>query len=128
MELSIKLIRENKAGNAVFGKMSFEMLNRNYENETFTQPTLENADFIIPAGIYPVERTWSPRLKKALPEILDVPDRTGIRIHMGSKPEHSKGCILLDMVGMSNINCLLNQLEENEDEKVQIEIVEHFAL
>ncbi len=125
---TIKLIRENKAGNAVFGKMSFEMLNRNYENETFTHKTLENADFIIPAGIYPVERTWSPRLKKALPEILDVPDRTGIRIHMGSRPEHSKGCILLDMVGMSNINCLLNQLEENEDEKVQIEIVEHFAL
>ena len=125
---TIKLIRENKAGNAVFGKMSFEMLNRNYENETFTQPTLENADFIIPPGIYPVERTWSPRLKKALPEILDVPDRTGIRIHMGSKPEHSKGCILVDMLGMSNINCLLNQLEENEDEKVQIEIVEHFAL
>ena len=125
---TIKLIRENKAGNAVFGKMSFEMLNRDYENETFTQPTLENADFIIPAGTYPVERTWSPRLKKALPEILDVPDRTGIRIHMGSKPEHSKGCILLDMLGMSNINCLLNQLEENEDEKVQIEIVEHFAL
>ena len=125
---TIKLIRENKAGNAVFGKMSFEMLNRNYENETFTQPTLENADFIIPPGTYPVERTWSPRLKKALPEILDVPDRTGIRIHMGTKPEHSKGCILLDMLGMSNINCLLNQLEENEDEKVQIEIVEHFAL
>ena len=125
---TIKLIRENKAGNAVYGNMSFEMLNRNYENETFTQPTLENADFIIPAGTYPVERTWSPRLKKALPEILDVPDRTGIRIHMGSKPEHSKGCILVDMLGMSNINCLLNQLEENEDEKVQIEIVEHFAL
>ena len=124
----ITLIRTHKAGLAVTGELSFEMHNRQYDMETFKQPTLENADFIIPAGIYPVEVTWSPKFRKFLPEIKDVPERSGIRIHMGSKPEHSKGCILLSLVGMSNINCLLNQLEENEDEKVQIEIVEHFAL
>ena len=124
---TIKLIRENKTGNAVFGKMSFEMHNRNYELERFTQPTLENADFIIPPGTYPVEVTWSPKFRKFLPEIKDVPERSGIRIHMGSKPEHSKGCILLNLAGMANINCLFNQLED-QDEEAQIEIMEHFAL
>ena len=124
---TIKLIRTRKAGLAVTGEMSFEMVNRQYDTETFTQPTLENADFIIPAGTYPVEVTWSPKFKKFLPEIKDVPERSGIRIHMGSRPEHSKGCILLDIAGMANINVLFNQLE-NEDEKAQIEIVEHFAL
>ena len=123
----ITLIRTHKAGLAVTGELSFEMRNRQYDTETFTQPTLENADFIIPAGTYPVEVTWSPKFRKFLPEIKDVPERSGIRIHMGSKPEHSKGCILLDLAGMANINVLFNQLE-NEDEKAQIEIVEHFAL
>ena len=124
---TITLIRTHKAGLAVTGEMSFEMHNRNYELERFTQPTLENADFIIPPGIYPVEVTWSPKFKKFLPEIKDVPERSGIRIHMGSKPEHSKGCILLDIAGMSNINCLFNQLED-QDEEAQIEIMEQVAL
>jgi hypothetical protein len=79
-------------------------------------PTLENADFIIPAGTYPVALTWSPKFKKFLPEIQNVPDRTGIRIHMGTRPEHSKGCILLDLVGMSNINVLFNQLKFSEED------------
>jgi hypothetical protein len=89
--------------------------------------TLENADFIIPAGTYIVKRTWSPKFKKFLPEVLDVPERSGIRIHRGTIPEHSKGCILLNLAGMANINCLFNQLED-QDEEAQIEIMEHFAL
>ena len=114
----ITLIRTHKAGLAVTGELSFEMLNRQYDMETFTQP---------PTGTYPVEVTWSPKFKKFLPEIKDVPERSGIRIHMGSKPEHSKGCILLDLAGMANINCLFNQLK-NQDEKAQIEIMERDAL
>ena len=113
---TILLHRTRKAGLAVYGELSFEMRNRNYELERFTQPTLENADFIIPAGTYPVALTWSPKFKKFLPEIQNVPDRTGIRIHMGTRPEHSKGCILLDIVGMSNINVLFNQLKFAEED------------
>ena len=124
---TITLIRTRKAGLAVTGKLSFEMVNRQYDTETFTQPTLENANFLIPPGTYPVEVTWSPKFRKFLPEIKEVPERSGIRIHMGSKPEHSKGCVLLDLAGMSNINVLFNQLK-NQDEEAQIEIVEHDAL
>jgi HrpA-like RNA helicase len=168
---TITLIRTQKNGKAVRGTLSYQMRNRDYELETFTSPTLENADYLIPAGTYPVENTWSPKFKKFLPLIKDVPDysdqqvtgvpdgcqqsasggeskgrscptdlaeryrssqspcrmRQGIRIHMGSKPEHSKGCILLNLAGMANINCLFNQLED-QDEEAQIEIMEHFAL
>ena len=122
----ITLIRNRRAGKAVYGQLSFEMRNREYALETFTMPSLENADYLIPAGTYPVERTWSPRFKKFLPLIENVPDREGIRIHRGTLPEHSKGCILLDLAGMSNINILFNQLE-NEDEKAQIEIIDRYA-
>ena len=119
---TITLTRQKKKGKAVNGTMSFEMFNRDYELETFSQPTLENADFLIPEGTYPVERTWSPKFKKFLPIINDVPDREGIRIHRGSIPEHSQGCILTDMKGMANLDILFNQLEQSEDENVQLTI------
>ena len=57
--------------------------------------TLENADYIIPVGTYPVLVTFSPRFQRNLPLIGNVPGRSGIRIHRGTKPEHSKGCILV---------------------------------
>ena len=57
--------------------------------------TLENADYIIPVGTYSVLVTFSPRFKRMLPLIGNVPGRSGIRIHRGTKSEHSKGCILV---------------------------------
>ena len=58
--------------------------------------TLENADKRIPCGRYELRNTLSPRFKKILPLIMGVPGRFGIRIHTGSKPEHSQGCILVN--------------------------------
>ena len=120
--ITINLNRKNKQGKAVNGIMTFMMRNRLYEQEQFTIPTLENADFIIPEGTYPVERTWSPRFKKFLPEIQNVPDRSGIRIHRGTLPEHSQGCILTDMRGMADLDVLFNQVDFRENESVQIVI------
>jgi hypothetical protein len=45
---------------------------------------------------------------------------------MGTKPEHSKGCILLSFEAMCNLNILFNQIELN-DEKAQIEIIEDYT-
>lgn len=53
----------------------------------------------IPRGIYKVKLTYSPRFKQILPEILDVPGFTGVRIHWGNKPEDTEGCII---VGATN--------------------------
>ena len=57
--------------------------------------TLENADYLVPALIYKVQVTQSPRFKRLLPILSQVPGRSGIRFHRGSLPEHSKGCILI---------------------------------
>ena len=57
--------------------------------------TLENADYLVPALIYKVQVTQSPRFKRLLPILIQVPGRSGIRFHRGSLPEHSKGCILI---------------------------------
>jgi len=48
----------------------------------------------IPYGRYHVELSMSPKFKRELPMILDVPHFTGIRIHRGNTAEDSHGCIL----------------------------------
>ena len=57
--------------------------------------TLENADRLVPALIYRVAVTQSPKFKRPLPILQQVPGRTGIRFHRGTKPQHSSGCILV---------------------------------
>ena len=126
--LTITLHRNRPKGKAVTGILALDLVQKDDSLKRYELPTLENADYIIPAGTYPVERTFSRKFQKFLPEILDVPDRFGIRMHRGTKPEHSQGCILLDMAGMTYVDTLFNQLDVYyDDEKVQIEIIDSDA-
>ena len=83
---TIRLIRKSKDGKAVHGRMLVDGMEI---------ATLENTEYIIPCGTYPVRVTFSPKFKRMLPLVLDVPGRSGIRFHRGTKPEHSRGCILV---------------------------------
>ncbi len=84
--------------------------------------TLENADYIIPVGTYPVSVTFSPRFKRMLPLIGNVPGRSGIRFHRGTKPEHSKGCILVSAVNEQELTAKWLALQaSNEPIKITIE-------
>lgn len=49
----------------------------------------------IPYGKYEVIVNRSPRFKRELPLLLDVPNFTGIRIHRGNDAEDTSGCILV---------------------------------
>ena len=53
----------------------------------------------IPRGRYEVVLSMSPRFKKMLPELLNVPGFTGIRVHAGNSSKDTEGCII---VGSSN--------------------------
>ena len=123
---TITLQRQPPKGKAVAGIMRFAI-----GGTELQYPALENADYIIPAGKYPVSLTWSPKFKKLMPLIENVPEREGIRIHMGTIPEHSEGCILTNAAAMYNLTVLFNRVDkynkefkpENEpDEEIQIEI------
>ena len=88
----------------------------------------------IPEGTYEVKLTHSPRFKKILPEILNVPNFSGIRIHSLNKAEESEGCIGVgewngkDTNWISNSRIIFNKLfallEEanNNKEKITITI------
>lgn len=49
----------------------------------------------IPYGIYKVIVTLSPRFKRFLPELINVPNFDFIRIHAGNTAKDSHGCIIV---------------------------------
>lgn len=49
----------------------------------------------IPEGIYNVVVNHSPKFKRDLPLLLDVPYFEGIRIHRGNTAKDTSGCILV---------------------------------
>lgn len=49
----------------------------------------------IPAGIYAVRWSLSPKFGKYMPELDNVPAFLGIRMHSGVTAKDSLGCILL---------------------------------
>jgi len=109
----IRLIRKSKDGKAVRGLMRTGALEI---------ATLENEDYIIPCGTYPIRVTWSPRFKRMLPIVLNVPGRNGIRVHRGTKPEHSRGCILVSAVNEQELTAKWLALQaSNEPLKITIE-------
>jgi hypothetical protein len=55
----------------------------------------------IPTGKYRLVLSWSWRFKTIMPELLDVPNFSGVRIHVGNREEDSDGCLLLgDTIGV----------------------------
>ena len=109
----IRLIRSSRDGRAVRGVMRVD--GREIA-------TIENDDFIIPCGTYPVRVTWSPKFKRMLPIVLNVPGRSGIRFHRGTKPEHSRGCILVSAANEQELTAKWLALQaSNEPIKITIE-------
>lgn len=49
----------------------------------------------IPFGTYDVALTYSPKFRRKLPLLLNVPSFEGIRIHRGNTKNDTAGCILV---------------------------------
>lgn len=49
----------------------------------------------IPRGKYRLVTSMAPRFGRVLPEVLDVPDFSGVRIHGGNTTYDFNGCILV---------------------------------
>ena len=79
-------------------------------------PTLENADYLVPTLTYKLQVTHSPRFKRLLPVLCQVPNRSGIRFHRGTKPEHSQGCILVSAENEQVLTELWLKEQQNHEE------------
>lgn len=81
-----------------------------YANDTFICYTLEDRirevkipnETAIPAGVYPVEITWSNKFGQLMPLVSNVPNFSGIRIHWGNTAADTSGCLLLGLERQEN--------------------------
>ena len=117
-----KLIREIPDGKAVHGNLYLVQHSGLRERLTHICETLENADTLVPALIYRVAVTNSPKFKRPLPVLQQVPGRTGIRFHRGTKPEHSKGCILVATPEIEQKLTARWLAEQIDHEEIRLEI------
>ena len=116
-----KLIRMPANGRAVRGRL-YEVREQRFQETLIPVcDTLENADYLIPALIYGIGMTMSPKFRRLLPVVRQVPGRSGIRFHRGTRPEHSKGCILIS--GSDEQNLTARWLaEQSAHEEILLEI------
>lgn len=87
----------------------------------------------IPYGRYQVIISYSPKFKKNMPLLLNVPGYEGVRIHSGNTPDDTLGCILVGQnkrIGQvvnstAAYNELMKRIDEIADpfEKIYIEII-----
>ena len=104
----IHLYRNQPQGKAITGRLVID-------GRWFCD-TLERKGYQILPLCYHVAVTQSPKFKRLLPIVQNVPNRSGIRIHRGTKPEHSTGCVLVvadnKQTGINNNN--LNNINQQQ--------------
>jgi len=122
-----KLIRDMPDGKAVHGTLYRTSHYFNHRTQRYTEvlhticDTLENTDYMVPALVYKMAVTKSPKFKRLLPILEQVPGRNGIRIHRGTKPEDSKGCILVSPTMEQELTARL-LAEQRSGEECRLEI------
>ena len=94
--MKLTLIRQPSVGGTTIGEILLDGKHICYTLEDQIRPTGQKvyAQTAIPAGTYQVIITMSPRFKRRLPLLLNVPGFDGIRIHAGNTKENTEGCIL----------------------------------
>ena len=104
----IRLIRNNPQGATISGRLII--------NGRWFCNTLERVGYQIPAICYPIRVTQSPKFKRLLPIVQNVPQRSGIRFHRGTKPQHSTGCILIPADKEKALTDLILQAQQSHEE------------
>jgi hypothetical protein len=104
----IQLFRNQPNGSAITGRLVI--------NGRWFCNTLERVGYQIPPLCYHLAVTMSPKFKRLLPIVQNVPHRSGIRFHVGKVPKHSTGCVLLpDRETENNFTNLLLDIQAHEE-------------
>jgi hypothetical protein len=86
----------------------------------FQWSTIENTQYAIPTGKYPILYTYSPRFKRSMLE-LEVPNRKGIRIHAANRGSELRGCIAIGVLNITDE--ISDQIYFSKDSTDQVELL-----
>lgn len=126
--MKLLLIREDDPNNSHNWGQLF--IDKKYFGETLedTDRFLEagerkiDGDTAIPRGNYRVILSDSTRFKRVMPEVLNVPGFTGVRIHGGNTVEDTSGCPLLGAIrtedGVANCHGINERLIDRIGEAI----------
>lgn len=94
---TVTIVREKSDSKQTLGKLTVNVNGVSFSCETLELPWLNNASNIscIPVGTYDVKYTFSPKFLKFTYQIMNVPKRSGIRIHSSNYYTDLLGCIAL---------------------------------
>ena len=112
----IRLIRNKPQGNAITGRLVID--------GKCLCDTLERKGYEILALCYRVQVTMSPKFKRLMPLVCGVPQRSGIRFHRGTKPQHSTGCILVPADKEKQLTDLILKTQNNHEE-ILLEVIDY---
>lgn len=135
--MNLYLYRKHKLENSVIGELFINQEFECYTIEDIERPVKVAGKTAIPAGTYDINLTFSPRFKKYMLLLENVPGFAGIRIHAGNSSADTEGCLILgdnmdldsERVGNSRIAVnrvfwkVLNNIIINPSEKVTITII-----
>src|SRR5690348_11501219 len=101
--MNLRLIREPSLMGTTLGVLFVDGRFRAFSLEDEISDVKVPGQTCIPAGRYQILLTWSPKFNKVLPELMNVPGFTGVRIHAGNTKADTAGCVLLG-VQRSGVN------------------------
>ena len=90
---TVTITRKSDNGVEILGRLTTE----GFSCKTLERPYKDNKPMIsaIPKGNYEVKWTFSPKMLHYTYQVINVPTRSGIRIHKGNYFFDIEGCILL---------------------------------
>ena len=129
--MNLKLRRTTFTGRSTIGELSVDGAFECFTLEDMVRPVKVPGTTAISEGVYVVSVSFSDRFKRPLPEVHDVPNFTGVRIHPGNTDADTEGCILVgqtedtDFIGNSRaaFNRLFPKIQAAaQKEKIFLEV------
>ena len=91
----LSVVREPSKNGCTLGELLLDGVHEAWTVEDEVRAEKVPHETAIPRGKYRVVLTMSKRFGKVLPELLNVPNYQGVRIHSGNTAEDTEGCILV---------------------------------
>jgi len=129
--MHLKVVRTTFTNRSTIGELFIDDAFACFTLEDMVRPVKVPGMTAIQEGVYVVSVSFSNRFRRPLPEIHDVPNYTGVRIHAGNTDADTEGCILVgktkgkDFIGNSRaaFDALFARIQDAaQKEKIFIEV------